>query len=149
MYSKVHTVEYMPNQSDKKQVAVRIPLREKAELEREADEQGTSRSEYIRSILADRHRIDELENRLDVRQGRIDELESQLARRSQIEDKIEDLPDKLRDGLSYQERRQKMLDNATIGKRLKWKLTGVPVDAEEASFCSACWSAKDYVDGVW
>ena len=41
----------MVSQGDKKQVAVRIPLRQKAELEREAVERGVSRSEYIRPTL--------------------------------------------------------------------------------------------------
>lgn len=63
----------------------------KAELEREADERGVSRSEYIRSILADRHEADRLQTRLDTREERIDELERQLARRSDVEEKIDTL----------------------------------------------------------
>lgn len=122
----------MPSQGDKQQVAVRIPLRQKAELEAEAAERGISRSEYVRSILDDRHRIDELESRLASREDRIDELETQLSERSQIEEKIENLPDKIRDDLTYQERRQRMLDQAGLGQRLKWKVTGVPVDKIES-----------------
>jgi predicted DNA binding CopG/RHH family protein len=41
----------MPSQRRKKQVAVRIPLRQKVALEREAAQRGVSRSEYIRGIL--------------------------------------------------------------------------------------------------
>lgn len=92
----------MPSQGAKQQVAVRIPLRQKAELEAEAAERGISRSEYVRSILDDRHRLDKLENRLASREDRIDELETQLSERSQIEEKIENLPDKIRDDLTYQ-----------------------------------------------
>ena len=121
----------MPSQGDKQQVAVRIPLRQKAELEREAAERGVSRSEYIRNILADRHRVDELAERLEIREDRIDELEQQLTERSSIEEKIEDLPDKIRGEMTYQERRQRLLDQASVGQRLKWKLTGVPVDDQE------------------
>ncbi|MCU4976017.1 hypothetical protein OB955_25455 [Halobacteria archaeon AArc-m2/3/4] len=120
----------MVSQGDKQQVAVRIPLRQKAELEAEAAERGVSRSEYIRSILDDRHRVAALEDRVAVRNDRIDELERQLAERSQIEEKIEDLPDKIRDGQTYQERRQRMLDQASVTERLKWKVTGVPVDRD-------------------
>ncbi len=120
----------MVSQGDKQQVAVRIPLRQKAELEAEASEKGVSRSEYIRSILNDRHRVGELEDRVATRNDRIDELERQLAERSQIEEKIEDLPDKIRDDQTYQERRQRMLDRAPITTRLKWKVTGVPVDTD-------------------
>jgi len=118
----------MVDQGEKKQVAVRIPLREKAELEHEAAEQNTSRSEYIRSILAERHRVDELEERLATREDRIDELETQLAERSRVEDKIENLPEKIQDEESYRERRQRILDQASLAQRLKWKVTGVPVE---------------------
>lgn len=118
----------MVSQGDKQQVAVRVPLRQKAELEREAAERGTSRSEYIRTILTDRHRVDELEERLSIREDRIDELETQLAERSQIQEQIEDLPDKIRGEMTYQERRQRMLDQASLTQRLRWKVTGVPVD---------------------
>ena len=118
----------MVSQGDKKQVAVRIPLRQKTELEREAAERGISRSEYIRSILADRHQVAELEGRLETRQERIEELETQLTERSRVEEKIEDLPDKIRSEGTYQERRQRMLDQASPIQRLKWTVTGVPVD---------------------
>jgi uncharacterized coiled-coil protein SlyX len=121
----------MVDQDEKKQVAVRIPLRQKAELEREAAEQNTSRSEYIRSILRDRHRVDELEERLATREDRIDELETQLAERSRVEDKIENLPEKIQDEESYRERRQRILDQASLAQRLKWKVTGVPVETED------------------
>lgn len=120
----------MPSQGDKQQVAVRIPLRQKADLEREAAERGISRSEYMRTILADRHRVDELEERLATRENRIDELERQLAERSRVEEKIENLPQKIQDEESYRERRQRLLDQASLGQRLKWKMTGVPVDDE-------------------
>lgn len=123
----------MVSQGDKQQVAVRITLRQKAELEREAAERGVSRSEYIRSIFRDRDRADELEERLEIRENRIDELETQLAERSRIQQKIEDLPDKIRDEMTYQERRQQMLDQASLTERLRWKLTGVPVDVDQDS----------------
>jgi len=78
-------------QSDRKQVSVRIPLRMKAELEQEADKRGISRSEYIRTTLEERHEADRLRERLEVREKRIDELETQLAKRSQVEEKVDTL----------------------------------------------------------
>lgn len=72
--------------------------------------------------------IQRLRDRLESRNERIDELESQLRKRSNIEDKIEDLPDKIRDADSYSERRLQKLDEASLSQRLVWKLTGVPVD---------------------
>jgi uncharacterized coiled-coil protein SlyX len=118
----------MVSQGDRKQVSVRIPLRQKAELESEAREKGVSRSEYIRSILNDRHRVTELEERVQRKQDRIDELEEQLTERSRVEEKIENLPDRIRGEMTYQERRQRILDQASPVQRLKWRVTGVPVD---------------------
>lgn len=74
--------------------------------------------------------VERLRDRLESREERIDELESQLRKRSNIEDKIEDLPDKIRDADTYTERRQRKLDQATLGQRLKWRFTGVPVDED-------------------
>lgn len=65
------------------------------------------------------------------RQNRVDELETQLSERSRVEEKIEELPDKIRDVGTYQERRQRMLDRASLAQRLRWKVTGVPVDRDE------------------
>jgi chromosome segregation ATPase len=79
---------------------VTIRLREDLldELDQEADEEGVSRSEYVRDILEDRHRADDLEGeverlreRLESREDRVEDLEEQLARRSQIEEKVEEV----------------------------------------------------------
>jgi len=121
----------MTNQTTKKQVAVRLELRKKAELEREAAERGVSRSEYIREILDDRHRADELADELERKQDRIETLEDQLRERSRLRDEIQQLPDKIRDERSYSEKRQRKLDEATITQRIRWKLTGVPVEQDE------------------
>jgi predicted nucleic acid-binding Zn-ribbon protein len=133
LHSEANTLEYMPTQADKKQVAVRIPLRQKAELESEAAERGVSRSEYMRSILDARHRVGELEERVERKQDRIDELEAQLTERSRVEEKIKNLPEKIQDEESYRERRQRRLDQASLAQRLKWKVTGVPVDEAQES----------------
>ena len=68
------------------------------ELDAEASERGISRSEYVRRILRERHKKDELReivatlrDRLDSREDRIETLETQLARRSQLEEKIDTL----------------------------------------------------------
>ena len=75
-------------------------------------------------------RIDELEDRLEAREERIDTLEEQLQERHDIKNELQDLPDKIRGRESYTEKRQRKLDQASLGQRLKWKLTGVPVDEE-------------------
>ncbi len=79
---------------------VTVRLREELidRLDDEADERGVSRSEYIRDILDERHRVEELEtkvdrlqDRLDAREQRISDLEDQLAKRSQLEEKVDTL----------------------------------------------------------
>ena len=121
----------MTDQTTKKQVAVRLELRRKAQLEREASDLGVSRSEYIRDILGDRHRADQLADQLEQKKQRIQTLEEQLERRHDLKNEIQELPDKIRGEPSYSERRQRKLDQASLGQRLKWKVTGVPVDPDE------------------
>ena len=74
---------------------------------------------------------------LEARENRIEDLEAQLARRSNVEEEItevaetvDNLPAKIRGTETYSERRQRKLDRASLGQRLKWKFTGVPVDEE-------------------
>jgi len=80
--------------------AITIRLREELidRLDDEAEDKGVSRSEYVREILQDRHRADELEDKVkslqsqvDSREERIATLEEQLARRSQVENKVDEL----------------------------------------------------------
>jgi len=89
----------MTDQSEKKQLAVRVPLRQKAELEAEAAERDVSRSEYIREILGDRGddaEADGLRDQIDGLHDRIDRLQQKLADRDA---RIEDLEAE-RDGLA-------------------------------------------------
>lgn len=109
-------------------LTIRIRDDTKKTLEEEADEYDVSVSEYVRELIEKGREYDDLQDRVKSKEDRIDELEEQLSRRSQIEDKIEDLPDKIRDSQTYQERRQRLLDQATVAQRLKWKVTGVPVE---------------------
>ena len=78
-------------------LTIRIPEETRESLEAEADEHDVSVSEYIRRLIRKGREYDELAARLDAREARIDELEAQLARRSQLEEKVEALPDKIRD----------------------------------------------------
>jgi predicted RNase H-like nuclease (RuvC/YqgF family) len=115
-----------------KQITLRLPVLLLAELEREAEDRGVSRSEHVRDTLAERADVEELRERLERREKRISELEDQLRRRSDVEEKIENLPDKIREAETYQERRQRALDRASVIQRLRWTVTGVPVDEVEA-----------------
>lgn len=123
----------MPKQGTKQQVAVRIPLRQKAELEHEADERGVSRSEYIRSVLDDRHRADRLAADLERKEQRVATLEEQLNRRSQVEEKVDVLATRVEDQQEQQARqraREDALASAPPWRRFKWWATGTdPADA--------------------
>lgn len=125
----------MPKQGTKQQVAVRIPLRQKAELEFEAAESGVSRSEYIRTILDDRHRADELADDLARKEERVESLENQLNRRSQVEEKVDVLANRFESSQELEARQQAREEaraNATPWRRLKWWATGTdPADTLE------------------
>ena len=72
---------------------------------------------------------EELQNRLEAREDRVDALEEQLARRSQIEEKVDVLAKRVEESqLTYAEKRQRMIDRASLAERLRWRVTGVPVD---------------------
>ncbi|MEF8778471.1 MAG: hypothetical protein V5A36_06125 [Natronomonas sp.] len=110
---------------------------------------ATSRSDAVREIIdeyarlkaeyGDLHteyedledRYEELHTRYEARADRIEDLERQLRERSQVEEKIEELPDKIRSAGTYQERRQRAIDRASVAQRVKWKITGVPEEAIE------------------
>lgn len=68
---------------------------------------------------------EDLHKKYEEREDRIETLESQ------IDEKIEDLPEKVRSVETYTERRQRLLDSASLLTRLRWKVTGVPVDRLE------------------
>ncbi|WP_048075038.1 hypothetical protein [Haloquadratum walsbyi] len=55
-----------------------------------------------------------MEELTDRKQNRIHGLETQLTERSQIEEKNENLPDRIRGERSYQDRRQNKLDEGSF-----------------------------------
>lgn len=108
--------------------------------ERQAEGDVSSRSAALREILDEydevhteceelRTECEELRTRLEAREDRVDDLEEQLARRSQIEEKVDVLAERVEESqLTYAEKRQRMIDRASLGERLRWRVTGVPVD---------------------
>lgn len=99
-------------------------------LRRLLDERDELREEYeeLRTEYEDlKTQYEDLRTRYEAREDRIEKLEEQLRERSRVEDKIEDLPDRIRAVDTYQERRQRLLDQASVTERIKWKVTGVPV----------------------
>jgi Arc/MetJ-type ribon-helix-helix transcriptional regulator len=112
--------------------------------ERQEEGDVSSRSAALREVLDEYERVrteyedlrtecEELRTRLDAREDRIDELEEQLARRSQIEEKVDVLAERVEESqLTYAEKRQRMIDRASLAERLRWRVTGVPVDEYDA-----------------
>lgn len=72
-------------------LTIRIQESTKESLECEAGEYGVSVSEYVRELIQKGREYDDLQQRLESREERIEELEEQLARRSQVEEKVDTL----------------------------------------------------------
>ena len=90
-----------------------------------------SKSAAVRDFIQAGKERHELQNELERKKDRIQTLEEQLERRHDLKNEIQELPDKVRGEPSYSERRQRKLDQASLGQRLKWKVTGVPADPDE------------------
>jgi Arc/MetJ-type ribon-helix-helix transcriptional regulator len=86
------TLVFVGNESAMQNVTVRLPEELVEELDAESDEQDVSRSEYIRETLQDRHETDELREEVS------DLRETQLARRSEIEEKVDTLAKREQEG---------------------------------------------------
>jgi len=116
----------MAGEADSRSEALRQLIDEHGEL---AEEYEEMRIRYE----ATTERVADLKDRLEARERRVDALEDQLRERSRVEDKLDDLPDRLRSGMaSYEARRRRLLDEASLVERLKWRITGVPVDQVDA-----------------
>lgn len=78
-------------------LTIRIREDTKDSLESGATEYGVSISEYVRELIAKGREYEELEERLKSREERVEELEKQLARRSQVEERVDELAMELRE----------------------------------------------------
>jgi Arc/MetJ-type ribon-helix-helix transcriptional regulator len=94
------------------------------ELSGEAGEYD-SKSEAVREFIQAGERQVELRER-------VQDLESQLRERSQVETKIDNLPDRILSHETYQDRRQRLLDKASVPTRIKWTIMGVPVEENDS-----------------
>lgn len=136
MMSRQHSTSQKPNlpKMPKKPLTIRIREETKESLEDEADEYGVSVSEYVRELIDKGREYDDLQDKLESRENRIETIEARIAETRNIESKIDDLrdlPDIVREQETYTERRQRMLDQASVVQRMKWKVTGVPVNETE------------------
>jgi len=76
-------------------LTIRIRGETRESLEETAEERGISVSEYVRELIEKGREYDDLEERLEAREDRIDQLEEQLAKRSQIEEKVDVLANRV------------------------------------------------------
>jgi antitoxin component of RelBE/YafQ-DinJ toxin-antitoxin module len=72
-------------------MTIRIQDETKESLEEAASEYGVSVSEYVRELIQQGREYDDLRDRLESREARIEELEEELAKRSQVEEKVDTL----------------------------------------------------------
>jgi hypothetical protein len=82
--------------SDDSRISSIVPARLKAEIERRA-EGNRSQGEVIRNLLWSGLEAEKLRDRLETREDRIDQLEEQLAKRSQVEEKVDVLAKRVED----------------------------------------------------
>lgn len=109
-----------------KQITLRLPEDTLDELEAEAEERGVSRSEHIRDILDDRHRVEQLEARVDELETEVER--QQRARRQLLEQREEhdELVAAVQEERSVERRRRE----AGVMTRAKWWLTGMPSEEQ-------------------
>ena len=109
------------------QITIRIPAEELEELEAEADEHGVSRSEHIRDLLASRHEDAEREAEIERLRAEVERLQKE--KRLILEDREEkqELVRYVEDERSAEQRWRA----AGLGTRLKWRVFGMPEDADE------------------
>ncbi|ESS03448.1 MAG: copG family ribbon-helix-helix protein [uncultured archaeon A07HR67] len=116
-----------------KPLTVRLRAETEQSLEEGAAESGVSVSEYAHELIEKGYRYDQLRNQLNAREDRIKTLEEQLAQRSQIEAELDILAQRVEQSEpTYAEKRQQMIDRASLTERLRWRVTGVPVDEWDA-----------------
>lgn len=118
-----------------KNITIRLDEGMISELESEADEYDKTRSEHIRDILAIRNehgvKQDEYEDRIEDLGREITRLQNE--KRTLIRDREErtelvEYVEQQRNLDQYRAKRERMVDQAGMLTRWKWKFTGIPVD---------------------
>lgn len=125
--------------TDMQQITIKLPEHVVESLEHVAAEQyNNNRSEAVRDLLTDALEADTHDQEL---QDRIEELERENKRlrnekRTILNQREENaelvaFAEQAREAERYRDRRQRLLDQAGILSRWKWKITGVPVENSE------------------
>lgn len=107
------------------QITLRLDDDLLAELDREADERGVSRSEYVRDTLDSRNRADELE-------ARVEDLRRQLQQANAGERDVDEIVTYVEEERELRRRREQRIQrreerrDAPAWRRAKWWLFGRP-----------------------
>ena len=137
------------------QITLRIPADTLQSIDSGADEHGKSRSEHMRDILKSHtehgdpaehtQRIDELQAALDDKTARIDELQDTIdektARIDELQTDVERLQNQNQLILNQRDENRELVKyvqdertveqrwrQAGLGRRIKWRLFGMPDD---------------------
>ena len=120
------------------QITVRIPPEMLEELEAEADEHDASRSEYIRNTLESRHEHEantaEYEAEVERLRDEVAELERNVERLQNEKHLIlQEREEKAELAAYVEEERtvEQQWRQAGLGTKLKWRVFGMPEDADE------------------
>ena len=120
------------------QITVRLPEGMLEGLDEEADEHGVSRSEYIRTTLESRHEHEantaEYEAEVERLRDEVAELERDVERLQNEKQLIlQEREEKAELAAYVEEERtvEQQWRQAGLGTKLKWRVFGMPDDADE------------------
>lgn len=107
-----------------KSISARVDNETATEIERLADERGSSVSQITRDLIRKGLEFDDVANERDRLQRR---LSATNARQEDITELVEYVEEQ-REAERYRDQRRRRLDEANILRRWKWKLTGIPTE---------------------
>lgn len=116
------------------QITVRLPEEMLEALDEEADEHGVSRSEYIRATLASRNDDADDESEVERLRDEVAELERDVERLQNEKQLIlQEREEKAELAAYVEEERtvEQQWRQAGLGTKLKWRVFGMPEDADE------------------
>jgi chromosome segregation ATPase len=108
------------------QITLRIPSDTLEEVESEADEEGKTRSEYLRDVIDSRHEHEELRTEVERLRTEVERKERRVEAVLEQREEHTDLVRAVEREQSLQERKAK----AGVVTRLKWWATGMPDDSD-------------------
>ena len=109
-----------------KPTSIRLPDETLADVDEEAEERGLSRAEYLRVIVENRHESDRIR---DEYEAKLNELRTETERLQRERRQILEQRQEHGELVTVVERQQSLQEQraqASIFKRMKWSITGMP-----------------------